>query len=332
MMVVLCNPLHHLPHKSNTILSTKFSTTLIPKTSIRLNRKDSTFMILDAPKFTNRLISSMKSEKKVSEPSDSFKLTYLEVNTWLWEVAGVTILVDPVLVGNLDFGVPFLFKAAKKYLKNFKLSDLPEVECLLITQSFDDHCHLNTLIPLSQMFPNLQVIANPNAKTLLDPLFNNVTYLHSSKHSEIQTSNGNRVKIQAIDGPRRVGPPWQSHINGCIVTSPKGHLSLYYEPHCVYDEDIIRTKNADIIITPVIKQLVQNLTVVSGQEDAVQLAKWLNSKYFVPMNNGDLDSRGPLTSLIKSVGTIESFKELLSRELPGVKTIEPIPGVPFDIV
>lgn len=55
-----------------------------------------------------------------------------------------------------------------------QLDDLPVIDCLLITQSLDDHCHLKTLKPLSKKFPNLRVIATPNAKTLLDPLFNNV--------------------------------------------------------------------------------------------------------------------------------------------------------------
>lgn len=55
-----------------------------------------------------------------------------------------------------------------------QLDDLPEVDCLLITQSLDDHCHLNTLRPLSKKSPDVKVIATPNAKPLLDPLFRNV--------------------------------------------------------------------------------------------------------------------------------------------------------------
>ena len=56
-----------------------------------------------------------------------------------------------------------------------QLNELPEVDCLLITQSLDDHCHLKTLRPLSEKSPNLKVIATPNAKALLDPLFSNVS-------------------------------------------------------------------------------------------------------------------------------------------------------------
>lgn len=64
-----------------------------------------------------------------------------------------------------------------------------------------------------------------------------------------------------------------------LVFSPHGQLTLYYEPHCVYDEIFLEKERADIVITPVIKQLLPSFTLVSGQEDAVQLAKSLHAKY-----------------------------------------------------
>ncbi|XAR65398.1 hypothetical protein NMG60_11009517 [Bertholletia excelsa] len=296
-----------------------------------------------------RVVCAVISDETVVGSSfsaiDMFKLTYLEGNSWLWDVGGVKILVDPILVGNLDFGIPWLYDAAKKVLKNFQLTDLPEVDCLLITQSLDDHCHLKTLKPLSQKMPNLKVIATPNAKSLLDPLFSNVTYLEPGQSSEIQASNGLQTKVQATPGPV-LGPPWQRPENGYIVTSPQGQ-PLYYEPHCVYKKDLLEKERADIVITPVIKQLLPNFTLVSGQEDAVQLAKLLHAKFIVPMKNGDLDSKGFLASIIHAEGTVASFKphvhgelmrtpwlklqELLLRELPDAKVLEPTPGVPLEI-
>ncbi|XVF86049.1 hypothetical protein PTKIN_Ptkin17bG0169400 [Pterospermum kingtungense] len=280
----------------------------------------------------DRVVSAVVSEESAvgssSFGTDVFKLTYLEGNSWLWDASGVRILVDPILVGNLDFGIPLLYDAAKKFLKNFKLTDLPQVDCLLITQSLDDHCHLKTLKPLSQMSPNLRVIATPNAKDLLDPLFSNVTYLEPGQESEVEAGNGSKVRIQATAGPV-LGPPWQRPENGYLIISPK--WTLYYEPHCVYNKNFLEKEHADIVITPVIKQLLPNFTLVSGQEDAVQLAKLLHAKFIVPMKNGDLDSKGILTSIIKSEGTVESFKELLSKELPDAQALEPTPGVPLRI-
>lgn len=245
-------------------------------------------------------------------------------------MGGINILVDPILVGNLDFGIPWLYDAAKKVLQKFQLSDLPEINCLLITQSLDDHCHLKTLKPFSQKFPDIRVIATPNAKGLLDPLFRNVTYLEPGESSDIETNYGSKISVKATAGPV-LGPPWQRPENGYIVTSPQGQLSLYYEPHCVYNQSFTEKERADIVITPVIKQLLPNFTLVSGQEDAVKLAKLLQAKFIVPMKNGDLDSKGLLASLISGEGTVESFKELLLKELPDAKVVEPTPGVPVEI-
>ncbi|RAL38930.1 hypothetical protein DM860_014756 [Cuscuta australis] len=280
-------------------------------------------------------ISAMVSEPKsaVSDFSgiDIFKLTYLEGNSWLWEVGGVKILVDPILVGNLDFGIPWFYDGSKKFLKNFQIDDLPEIDCLLITQSLDDHCHLKTLRSLSQKSPNLRAIATPNANMLLDPLFKNVTYLEPGQGFEIETKNGFTIKVKATPGPI-LGPPWKRPENGYLITSPQGVLMLYYEPHCVYNKTFLEKEQADIVITPVIKQLLPSLTLVSGQEDAVQLAKLLSAKFIVPMKNGDLDSKGILSSIIKAEGTMESFKELLSKEWPSATVLEPTPGVPLDIL
>ncbi|XP_019456560.1 PREDICTED: uncharacterized protein LOC109357221 isoform X2 [Lupinus angustifolius] len=281
-----------------------------------------------------KTVSAIVSEENAVGSSfsatDVFKLTYLEGNSWLWNVGGANILVDPILVGNLDFGIPWLYDAAKKVLKKFQLSDLPEIDCVLITQSLDDHCHLKTLKPFSEKFPSVRVIATPNAKSLLDPIFRNVTYLEPGQSSDIETNNGSKITVKATAGPV-LGPPWQRPENGYIVRSPQGQLSLYYEPHCVYNQSFIEKEKADIVITPVIKQLLPSFTLVSGQEDAVRLAKLLQAKFVVPMRNGDLDGKGILASIIQSEGTIESFKELLSKELPDAKVVDPTPGIPVEI-
>ena len=73
-----------------------------------------------------RVVSAVVSDRDAVGSSfsgtDVFKLTYLEGNSWLWDVGGLNILVDPILVGNLDFGIPWLYDAAKKFLKNFQCS------------------------------------------------------------------------------------------------------------------------------------------------------------------------------------------------------------------
>ncbi|KAL6969818.1 hypothetical protein U1Q18_029531 [Sarracenia purpurea var. burkii] len=157
-----------------------------------------------------------------------------------------------------------------------------------------------------------------------------VTYLEPGQSFEIEVSNGSRVTIRATAGPV-LGPPWQRPENGYIVISPQGQLTLYYEPHCFLNNNFLEKERADIVITPVIKQLLQNFPLVSGQEDAVQLAKMLRAKFIVPMKNGDLDTKGLLAGIVRTEGTVESFKELLSMELPDAEVLEATPVVPLGI-
>ncbi|GAB2221528.1 hypothetical protein Drorol1_Dr00012712 [Drosera rotundifolia] len=281
-------------------------------------------------RFFSAVVTGENAVISSASTTADIKLTYLEGNSWLWDVDGLKVLVDPILVGNLDFGIPWLYDASKRFLRNFQLDDLPEVDCLLITQSLDDHCHVKTLKPLSVKCPNVRVISTPNAKDLLDPLFMNVMYLEPGQDTEIIGRTGSKVQVRATPGPV-LGPPWQRPENGYFVSSMRNQVTLYYEPHCVYNEELLKNKQADIVITPVIKQLLPSFTLVSGQEDAVKLANLLDAKFIVPMKNGDLDAKGLLVSMIQAEGTLESFKELLSKNLPNAQVLEPIPGVPLEV-
>ncbi|KAH9311869.1 hypothetical protein KI387_026904, partial [Taxus chinensis] len=237
----------------------------------------------------------------------SLALTYLEGNSWLWDVSGIRIVVDPILVGNLDFGVPWLFDGAKKTLKNFQLEDLQELDCLLITQSLDDHCHKNTLEPLSKIYQDLRVVSTPNAKQILETLFKDVTYIEPGQSTQLKGKNSFEITIRASAGPV-LGPPWQRPENGYFVELQDPKFTLYYEPHCVYNKSLLEKECADVVITPVVKQLLPAFTLVSGQEDAVELARLLKARYVVPMNNGEPESKGLLSNIIYTDGTIELFK------------------------
>lgn len=287
-----------------------------------------------APRIRSSASTSESSSTTItpSEATTTVKLTYLEFNGWVWELdGGFRVLVDPILDGNLDFGIPWLFDAAKKTLKNNDGLDLAGVDLLLITQSLDDHCHLRTLTRISAATPNLPVVTTPNARPIVSALpFANVTYIEPG---ESTTVGGGTIEVLATAGPV-LGPPWQRPENGYIITTTTTGHSLYYEPHCVYDAAFLRDRGlrADVLITPVIRQLLPaNFTLVSGQEDAVDLAKQLRPSYVVPMSNGEFDAKGLLTAILTRQGTVEAFKALLREALPEVQVMEPTPGVPLNI-
>ncbi|KAF3785321.1 hypothetical protein EJ110_NYTH28295 [Nymphaea thermarum] len=337
-MAFLCHSALSTPKIRNTtfLFPSSFSTSQ-SRGSVPWQRKPPIFSSCTPAGFSvsggrkpEAVVTETSSSGETNRSSGSMKLTYLEGNSWLLVVDGLNILVDPILVGNLDFGVPWLYDGAKKVVKNFQLNSLSDTDCLLITQSLDDHCHVRTLKPLSTMFPDLKVVSTPNAEPILSELFKNVTYLEPGESSEIEGKNGSKVTVCASAGPI-LGPPWQRPENGYFIVSQEKQISLYVEPHCVYDESSFQNNKADIVITPVKKQLLPAFTLVSGQEDAVKLARLLGARFVVPMNNGDLEAKGILSTILRSEGTVDSFKKLLSRELPGAQVLEPIPGVPLEI-
>ncbi|TVU48748.1 hypothetical protein EJB05_00019, partial [Eragrostis curvula] len=278
------------------------------------------------------------------------KLTYLEINSWVWEVQQqgqgqgqgpdpLRILVDPILVGDLDFGAPWLFNGAKKDPKVKALGvdgllEMDQPDLLLITQSLDDHCHVRTLKQLSAMAPDLPVVTTPNAEPVLASLptpFRRVTYIEPGQSA----AANQHIRILATAGPV-LGPPWQRPENGYILLDDDddhgGGGLLYYEPHCVYDRSFLDANRlrAEVVITPVVKQLLPaNFTLVSGQEDAVDLATLLRARYVVPMSNGDVEATGLLAKVLAAEGTTHSFKAMLSEVLPEAQVLDATPGVPL---
>eukprot|EP00897_Mesotaenium_endlicherianum_P008112 jgi/Mesen1/7329/ME000376S06486 len=270
-------------------------------------------------------------ESKGRASSGLAQLTHLESNSWLWEVKGVTILVDPILVGNLDFGIPWLYDGAKKLLgQKFQIEDLPELDLLLITQSLDDHCHMNTLTPLSQKLPELHVIATPNAEPKLKKLFKNVTYLEPGESTSVKGRNGQGLSVKATKGPV-LGPPWQRPENGYILRAGDSSVSLYHEPHCVFAQELEKEQQVDIVVTPVVQQLLPGYKLVSGQEDAARLAKLLQAKYVVPMANGELDAKGLLSMIVSTKGSNSDFEKILKKELPDAQFLPCKAGEPLTI-
>ncbi|KAG0568153.1 hypothetical protein M758_7G187300 [Ceratodon purpureus] len=275
-------------------------------------------------------IPNKESDKCFEIPSGKtpLEMIYLEGNSWLWTVNGLNILVDPVLVGNLDFGIPFLYDAAKKskLMKEFTLDDLPKLDCILITQGYDDHCHKNTLTAMVERFSEVRVIASPNCEPIMGKIgYHNVTYLEPSDGTMLGD-----IRIRAIAGPV-LGPPWQRPENGYFLEVPDPKFVLYYEPHCIFGKAGLENERADVIVTPVNKQVLPAYTLVSGQEDAVRLAKLLQPKFLVTMKNAELDSRGVLSLIVSEKGTVDTFKKMLAEDVPNCQVLEPEPGVPLEV-
>lgn len=258
----------------------------------------------------------MPEAKKESKNNDLI-LTYLEFNSYLMTTGGVTILIDPLLEGALDFGIPWLYKGMKKTLPMSGLCEsLPKIDCILITQGLDDHANVRTLTKLAAngAFANVPVVAPPGARRALEQsgMINtgNVQFLRHRKrvtiHPKNQTEKGGAVEIQATEGAL-VGPPWQTRENGYILRS-KGGPSIYIEPHVEFNaRELSREAPLDVVITPIVGQRLPIRDLVFGSESTVRLLETVQPKVVVPMPNSDVDISGPVARFVETNGSESDF-------------------------
>lgn len=250
------------------------------------------------------------------------RLTWLDSNSWLIEMAGKQILLDPWLVGALVFGnQSWLFKGEKTI--SYSLPN--KIDLILLSQGLEDHAHRPTLQQLDRQIP---AVGSPNAAKVLQELgYNQVTTL---RHGEIFTLD-NCVSIEAIPGSP-IGPQLQE--NGYLIKDLLSQEILYYEPHGYHSPEIQSRANVDVAITPILElTLLKLLPILKGQESALQLCKWLHPQVILPTAGAaNIKYEGVLASLIREVGSIERFRQLLAENNLSTQVIEPKPGEAIEVM
>ena len=243
-------------------------------------------------------------------------LTYLDSNSWLIELDGQRILLDPWLVGDLTFNnANWLFRGRKN-----NPQPIPEnIDLILLSQGLEDHAHPPTLKKLDKRIP---VVASPNATKVVKELgYTTVTTLNHEESFEL----GEKVSIKAVPGSP-IGPTLTE--NGYIIKGLESDKSIYYEPHGYHDDSLKEAAPIDVIITPIINLKLPLLgAVIKGQKTALQVCKWLNPQVILATAaGGDIDFQGLLISILKADGTVEEFNTLLQQNNLSTRAVDPQSG------
>ncbi|MDX2240504.1 MAG: MBL fold metallo-hydrolase [Leptolyngbyaceae cyanobacterium bins.302] len=251
------------------------------------------------------------------------KLTWIDLNSWIFQLGGKTILVDPWLVDPMTFsGQSWLFTAYHKTLPAFTPATLPPIDLLLISQGVDDHCHVPTLKLLDRAIP--AIASTTAAKTLKQLGFQSVTAL-----SHWQEITLEQLTIKAIRGAEL--QPGQVE-NGFLLTDRQTHKTLYYEPHWYPAQDANRIAPVDVAVAPVIGQIFPLLgQVIMGPDQALDLVQTLRPQTFLPTTRGDIEVSGILPKLIKAIGSVEEFRDRLTATFPQTCLVIPNPGEPVEL-
>lgn len=243
-------------------------------------------------------------------------LTYLDSNSWLVEIGGQNILIDPWLVGSLTFGnLDWLFKGYRSQER-----PIPEkIDLILISQGLEDHAHPPTLKQLNR---DVTVVASENAAKVVNQF--DYQKVNSLAHGETFTLN-DTVEITATPGSP-IGPTLIE--NGYILKELETGFTLYYEPHGYHSESLKQSAPIDVVITPLIDLCLPLIgPIIKGQEKALEVAKWLQPQVMLPTAaGGDVMFEGLLINLLKTQGTVEEFSSLLQQNNIEAKVLEPKSG------
>lgn len=248
-------------------------------------------------------------------------LTWLDSNSWLIEMGGKRILLDPWLVGSLVFGnLDWLFKGTKNIQRT-----IPEnIDLILLSQGLEDHAHPPTLQQLDKTIP---VVGSPNAAKVVQNLgYDRITALAHGETFKF----GNSLEIKAFPGSP-IGPTTVE--NAYLVKELETGLTLYYEPHGYHSPSLKEVAPVDVVITPIIDLALPLIgPIIKGTKSALEVAKLLQPQVILPTAaGGDVVFEGLLMSLLRAVGSIDEFQTKLTENNLATRALEAKPGERFEL-
>ena len=248
-------------------------------------------------------------------------LTWLDSNSWLIEMGGKRILLDPWLVGSLSFGnMAWLFEGKKNTDR-----PIPEnIDLILLSQGLPDHAHPPTLEKLDRAIP---VVGSPGAAKVVEKM--GYTQVTAIAHGETFTL-ADQVQIRAFPGSP-VGPTLVE--NGYLLTDLEQNTKLYYEPHGYHSPTLKDVAPVDVVITPIIDLKIPLLgSVIKGSASAVQAAEWLRPQVILPTAaGGDITFEGLLLSVLKAEGGADELRSLLAQKQLSTQVLEPEAWQRFEV-
>lgn len=242
--------------------------------------------------------------------------TWLDSNSWLLEIAGKRILVDPWLVESLVFGnQEWLFKGIRP-----QPTPIPEnIDLILLTQGLPDHAHTPTLKVLDRAIP---VVASVNgAKVVQDLGYSQVTALDHGETFDLDR----QLAIKAVPGSP-IGPVLVE--NGYVIRDCNSGTSLFYEPHGFHQPSLKDEAPVDVVITPVLDLTLPLFgPIIRGRKGALELIEWLQPQVVLPTADaGEVRYEGMLASLLKAIGGPQTLQAELVRRGLSTQILEPSVG------
>lgn len=248
-------------------------------------------------------------------------LTWLDSNTWLIEIAGKRIVIDPWLVGSLTFGnLAWLFKGEHRTPRQ-----IPEnIDLIVLSQGLEDHAHPPTL---KQLDRNIPVVASLSAAKVVRGL--GYTQVTALAHTQTFTL-ADRLQIEATPGAQ-IGP--QVVENGYLIKELATGITIYYEPHGYHAPSLKKAAPVDVVITPIVDLALPLVgSIIKGRKSALEVVRWLQPQFILPTAaGGEVNFEGLLMAVLRDLGSAQEFRSLLQENHLSTQVIEPQPGDRFEL-
>lgn len=246
------------------------------------------------------------------------KATYFGANGWLLEIAGLRVLLDPWLVGPLNFG------GAAWLIEGRQPHDWPvptDLDLLLLTQGLADHAHPETLALLPK---NLPVLGSAGAVVVARRIgFTDTTVLRPGEvrqHGDLQVQATAGAAVPQIE-------------NGYLLEALAGAgASLYVEPHGFLDRSL-PARPVTAVITPVVDlALPVGAPFVRGRAVVPELVERFSPAWLLASSaGGGVRFAGLLNQLLRAEAAPADLEAQLARRHPPTRFVDPDPGHCYEL-
>ena len=214
-----------------------------------------------------------------------------EDSSWLWEIAGLKVLVDPWFsMSQVDFHP--LFSKQFHVKKQPSMDEIPQVDFIFISHPFTDHCNKETLL---QLDPAIPVICLPSIQKKVQKWQHFQTFL-SLKDTPFQLE---KISVSGF----------LDLVHHAYLISDGVHAFCYAPHGC---KSILHGKKADVLITTTTRYSLPFFlggTVNLGVDKAMDLAKKLTATRLISTHDEEKFQKGIVAKLSRR--TLSSHSQVL---------------------
>lgn len=243
-------------------------------------------------------------------------------SSWVIELGNTSCMVDPWLVGSEIDGFSW-FNEQWHTTEPVKLEDLPQVDFILISQNYEDHCHLNTIDVLDEKIP---IVATQKAYNKLKKKFPKRTI--SLLKDDGTTYNFGDMNLKSFHPNRKIDPVYY----GVSITDAS-NKGAFYCPHGF----TLSTKQLELVASCSFQLLITTFTkftlpgflggiVNPGMDNVVDLCTQLTPTYVINTHDEVKEGKGLVGKLAKveyaDYGTINAKYKIGFKHITDYSKIE----------